>query len=72
MNSHSLSHNRNSNGISDYDSLEVSVGDVKHGHRSQDTSHYSSRNRGVYYSGGGGIGRYRHQDISHNYERNSG
>ena len=48
---HYSSHHRNYNGISDGGSLEVSAGDVRGGFRSQETSHSSYWNCGVYRCG---------------------
>ena len=66
QNSHYSIHHRNYYGISDDETLWVSVGDLRHGYGSLDTSYYSSRNSGVYHSGDqsddGGRGGYRSQD----------
>ena len=63
--SHLLSHHCNDDGISDYGSIGVSVGNVIRGFRSQETIHYSSRNCGVYHindqSDNDGRGGYRSQ-----------
>ena len=43
--SHSFSHHRNENGISEDKIIEVSTGDGKHGYWSLNTTHSSSCNR---------------------------
>ena len=70
--SYYYSHHRNGDDISDNESLEVSAGDVRRGHRYIETSHSSSHNRGVYHSSDGVRGISRSQDTRHYFSCNSG
>ena len=74
--SHSPYHHCNNNDISNDESLGVSVGDIKRGFRSQETSHYSSRNCVVYRHGDqscdDGRGGYMYQYTIHYSSLNSG
>ena len=63
--SHSSSHRYKNYGISDDESLEVSLGDGWCGHRYLETSYVSSRNCGGYHSSDSGIGGSRSQDTIH-------
>ena len=69
--SHFSSLHINDNGVSGDIIIVVSAGDGRLGFRSQDTSHSSSRNCGVYCHGGrsGDDGRvgYMSQDTSHSF-----
>ena len=70
--SHFTSYRCNDDGISDEKSIEVSLGDVRRRHRSLETSHYSSRNRGGYHSSDGGRGGSRSQETRHTLSKNVG
>ena len=74
--SHLFSHHHNDDGISDYYSLETSVGDGRCGLRSQETSQYSPRNFEFYccgdQSGDGGRSGLRSQNTIHSYFINCG
>ena len=70
--SHFTSYRCNEDGISDEKSIEVSLGDVRRRHRSLETSHYSSRNRGGYHSSDGGRGGSRSQETRHTLSKNVG
>ena len=68
--SHYSSHHHNNDGISDDESLAVPVDDGICGHRSLDTSHSSSRNRGFYHSSDDVRGWSRSQDNRNYFHRN--
>ena len=70
--SHSSSHHRNDGGIFDDESIGVSVGNGRRGHRSLDNTQSSSRNFRVYHNSDNVRGGYRSQYTRHYLSRNNG
>ena len=69
---HYSSHHFNDDSIYDDESLEVSSGDGRRGHRSLETSQSSSLSNRVYHSSENFRGGSRSQDTSHYLSRNRG